>query len=976
MPPTPVKVALADALGDLSKEDFEKFCFRLLSCREEPRVRRNRVEDKSRLQVVDVLVSTFTEAGALRKTVEILREIGCNEGADELEKETSGQSSKPGPSDTAGASAGAAGVKTMADELFADKHRDKLIHSVKNISPVLDGLLSHDVITKESYDEIMAIPDCEGKMRTLLCGPLESSGVRGKRIFYKILNDNEPHLIEELKRPEHEDKVQFSHSMVGSVIVLLLETLADLNESELENFRVLILQQIYVHGHLSGFPFLHLNTTDIQGTVFLFVETFGRQAVEKAKEVLKMMGRTDLVQRLSGGSSGATKKQSAEEHMSALGNKVAKMVAVKELILETLKDLSYKDQNKFELLLQFTLFQRSLPSLSWEQMPVDLLVEMCGQQAVDVVREVFMDMNRNDLVQKLSEASAGSSEKHSMDGQWPVLIQEAILLDNSVHGQMLESNFYDFSPLEKHSADKHHSALIHKVSATTAVEEVLSETLNYLSYEELKKFRWMLQLTCFQKNLPQIPWTRLMWAESAELLAYMMVSSHGQQSAEVAKDVFMDMNRTDLAERLLKRSTGHKEEQQPRLFEKQDSSEWTKLEPEVNSSNADEAPTYSIQCEAGSFECSVSGLRWVCKEKVSFKYKFCSWGDHMERIESLKYMPAGPLMDIKVIAGKLFEVYLPHWICIDAPPGILDKFAVLHIDDCGDAVEKASEVTQSHVKLSEPVFSPRAVLMKAGFPVKISCNVLIYYQPNTAFLKLHVYLIPHDSALQQTVDKMEFSKGYDIIRKPRPDKYLKMQNGFTLTADIDTAKILPEKITLRYDSQDPNFYEVFIENLDRNFHLTLSHLYTKKNKQQSDPVWTREIRKDDYKNSGRSVEKLSADEHLPALLQAATIRTDAERLLETLQDLNQDDFKEFKWHLQKSDRAGFPESRLEKVDRVLDLVDVMLQTYNQQSVEETKKVLKKMSRNDLVQKLSDTRGKLVNKQTNKPTKKKFKMCFP
>ncbi|TDH11486.1 hypothetical protein EPR50_G00060960 [Perca flavescens] len=214
-----------------------------------------------------------------------------------------------------------------------------------------------------------------------------------------------------------------------------------------------------------------------------------------------------------------------------------------------------------------------------------------------------------------------------------------------------------------------------------------------------------------------------------------------------------------------------------------------KLQPEVNSPDADEAPTYSLQSESGNFECSVSGLRWVCKETISFKYQFCSWEGIMERMESLQYIPAGPLMDITVIAGKLDEAYLPHWICIDDNPKILDKFAVLHIDDCGDVVEKVSEVTSSHVKLSEPVFSPRAVLMKMGLPVKIGCQVLIYYIPNTSFLRLHVYLIPHDHGLQQRVDKKKEKKGYKRIEKPRPDKYLKMQQGFNLAADTNMAKI-------------------------------------------------------------------------------------------------------------------------------------------------------------------------------------------
>ena len=88
--------------------------------------------------------------------------------------------------------------------------------------------------------------------------------------------------------------------------------------------------------------------------------------------------------------------------------------------------------------------------------------------------------------------------------------------------------------------------------------------------------------------------------------------------------------------------------------------------------------------------------------------------------------------------------------CADDNPEIRDKFAVLHIDDCGDVVEKVAEVTSSHVKLSEPVFSPRAVLMKVGVPVRINCKVLIY-KTNTAFLTLHVYLIPCDPGLQQVI---------------------------------------------------------------------------------------------------------------------------------------------------------------------------------------------------------------------------------
>ncbi|XP_029296782.1 NACHT, LRR and PYD domains-containing protein 1b allele 2-like [Cottoperca gobio] len=269
--------------------------------------------------------------------------------------------------------------------------------------------------------------------------------------------------------------------------------------------------------------------------------------------------------------------------------------------------------------------------------------------------------------------------------------------------------------------------------------------------------------------------------------------------------------------------------------------DWIKLEPEVNCVDADDAPIYSLQSEAGNFECSVSGLRWVCKEKISFKYHFGSWKEHMERLKTMQYIPAGPLLDITVIAGTLEEVSLPHWICTEENPTLLGRFAVLHIDTCGDIVEQVSEVTPSHVKLSQPIFSPRGVLMRAGFPVKIKCKVLIYETKKT-FLTLHVYLIPRDPALLQIIKSKELSNGYRTIQKPYPEKSLKMSDYFVLKANIDRAEICPEKLQLIYEESDPNFFEVFIENLDSAVQLTLGH--------ESGPLWNCTIRRDDYHSTG------------------------------------------------------------------------------------------------------------------------------
>ena len=77
-------------------------------------------------------------------------------------------------------------------------------------------------------------------------------------------------------------------------------------------------------------------------------------------------------------------------------------------------------------------------------------------------------------------------------------------------------------------------------------------------------------------------------------------------------------------------------------------------------------------------------------------------------------------------------------------------------------------------------------------------------------------------------------------------------------------------------------------------------------------------------------------------------------LLNTLRDLRDEEFKDFKWSLKYEKAGDIPpirESRLSNAER-RDVVDLMVQTYKFAGAEKvTKNVLKKISRNDLVEKL-------------------------
>uniref|UniRef100_A0A7N8YF04 PYD and CARD domain containing n=1 Tax=Mastacembelus armatus TaxID=205130 RepID=A0A7N8YF04_9TELE len=186
MPYKTVKAALTDMFEDLSDQDFSRFYHKLLDRRIEPRIRRQRIEDKDRLDIADVMISTFTEAKVVHVVVEILRDIGCNQEAADL-NEHSGHGGADGGDET-----------TTKCQHFVDRHKVELIRRVSNIGPILDDLLDEDVIQQEVYEQIRALPTTQDKIRELYSGPLKASEAC-KDIFYESLQIHEKFLIDDLK---------------------------------------------------------------------------------------------------------------------------------------------------------------------------------------------------------------------------------------------------------------------------------------------------------------------------------------------------------------------------------------------------------------------------------------------------------------------------------------------------------------------------------------------------------------------------------------------------------------------------------------------------------------------------------------------------------------------------------------------------------------------------------------------------------
>ncbi|KAK5892073.1 hypothetical protein CesoFtcFv8_012490 [Champsocephalus esox] len=192
--------AVKRMLSNLSRHNFNNFRDELVNRQKEPRIVRNRVEEKSFLEITEVLISTFSETGAVEVSAELLIAIDCHTEAAQLLKDAGDECSEP-ESRNMGATGGPASENGSRDsEHFVDKHRTELINRVNCVADILDQLLENKVITPSIYDEILVIPTSQKQMRKLFSGPLNAAGPRGKDVFYRILEKEEKYLIEELKR--------------------------------------------------------------------------------------------------------------------------------------------------------------------------------------------------------------------------------------------------------------------------------------------------------------------------------------------------------------------------------------------------------------------------------------------------------------------------------------------------------------------------------------------------------------------------------------------------------------------------------------------------------------------------------------------------------------------------------------------------------------------------------------------------------
>ncbi|XP_036682671.1 apoptosis-associated speck-like protein containing a CARD [Balaenoptera musculus] len=186
--------AFLDALENLTADEFKKFKMKLLSVplREGyARIPRGTLLPMDAVDLTDKLVSYYLEAYGANLTALVLRDVGMQEVAEQLQ-ETLGHGTVPteikAPRQTA--------AKPTLQ--LVDQHRAALIARVTDVDGVLDALYGK-VLTEKQYQAVWAERTNPTKMRTLFSFA-PAWNLTCKDLLLQALRDTQPYLVVDLEQ--------------------------------------------------------------------------------------------------------------------------------------------------------------------------------------------------------------------------------------------------------------------------------------------------------------------------------------------------------------------------------------------------------------------------------------------------------------------------------------------------------------------------------------------------------------------------------------------------------------------------------------------------------------------------------------------------------------------------------------------------------------------------------------------------------
>uniref|UniRef100_A0A8C5PL41 Apoptosis-associated speck-like protein containing a CARD n=1 Tax=Leptobrachium leishanense TaxID=445787 RepID=A0A8C5PL41_9ANUR len=201
-----VRDVLVENLDELDEKTFKRFKNKLNDIKLKEEFRnppRSRLETADVDDVASLILDMYMESYGVTVTIEVLKAIGQNQRASQIEQDLQKVPNCQIPS--AGHEAAvpncqipSAGHEAAAAEPFVVRHRAALIQRMSLVDPILDELLSKRLISQEQYETARSMGTSQSKMRELYSYAV-SWGLQDKEMFYQILRRHNEPLIRDLE---------------------------------------------------------------------------------------------------------------------------------------------------------------------------------------------------------------------------------------------------------------------------------------------------------------------------------------------------------------------------------------------------------------------------------------------------------------------------------------------------------------------------------------------------------------------------------------------------------------------------------------------------------------------------------------------------------------------------------------------------------------------------------------------------------
>ncbi|XP_045073191.1 NACHT, LRR and PYD domains-containing protein 1 homolog isoform X2 [Coregonus clupeaformis] len=241
----------------------------------------------------------------------------------------------------------------------------------------------------------------------------------------------------------------------------------------------------------------------------------------------------------------------------------------------------------------------------------------------------------------------------------------------------------------------------------------------------------------------------------------------------------------------------------------EDSTQWLQIEPLT--STVQGVTMFRHRTPKGRYECTVSGLRWVCERDVILKYHFRNWEPYSQLLKDMQYGQGGPLLDITMELGELEEVHLPHFVCLGTNPSLRNEMKIFHVEEHGVSFEEVHEVTRFHAKILHPKFSVISVILSYIFSrnIDVHCELMLYLSVKKQTLIPRLYLFPSNPSQIQAVEQQEKSQGSSRVLISRPEQAFKLNSFFRL--NIPCSTYINPPIHLIHRDSTPSFFRAVVK---------------------------------------------------------------------------------------------------------------------------------------------------------------------